>query len=68
MSLDLNEQFLQGRINKARDEIKKVLDNYQLLLSAELNYTTGGVSPIVKLVDNSKEANKETPQENKESN
>jgi len=73
MAKDLEQEFVQGRINKAREEIAKVLEKYQLLLSAEMNYTQGGILPIIKLVDNSKEANKpaepkeQTPQDKKES-
>lgn len=58
MVKDLEQEFLQGRMNKAKNEIAKTLEKYQLLLSAEMSYTQGGILPIIKLVDNSKAANK----------
>ena len=58
MAKDLKQEFLQLRINKARDEIAQVLKKYDLLLSAELNYAQGGLLPIIKLVEKNQERNK----------
>jgi hypothetical protein len=64
MAKDLKQEFLQLRINKARDEIAQVLKKYDLLLSAELSYAQGGIVPIIKLVEKNQERNKmsEEPQ------
>lgn len=51
MAADLKEEFLKAKLTKARQEIKAVLDKHQLLLSAELQYSQGGIFPLVKLVE-----------------
>lgn len=51
MDKDLKQAFLQSHINKAKVEIAKVLENHNLLLSAELQYNQGAIIPIIKLVE-----------------
>lgn len=67
---DLKQEFLQARINKAKVELKAVLDKHQLLLSAEMNYSQGGIFPIVKLVERTEKQEKaeETALDKKETN
>jgi hypothetical protein len=51
MPKDLQQEFLQLRMNKVKEEIAKLLAKHQLLLSAELKYTHMGIVPIIKLVE-----------------